>query len=184
MNEPILTIPNPTGTGRPLISEEQYGKWFDDLAPFFKLGETLNAAIDDAGLQRHRTALYDKVGLNDWFADKMRSLQAIPGKLANNILVKRLMAVDEKIKQGLPVTEDEMKDVKFVAEKHRSAQPYFVTRVEKGESDDKDLGRIIDPVEINYVVPEEVKAPEEIATNPDPLQANMEATPSVVETPG
>lgn len=116
--------------GRPEYPEEQYHTWFDELAPFFKLGETLNAAIDDAGLQQHRTTLYKKSKLNDWFLDRMQSLQAIPGKLANNILVKRLMAVDEKIKQGLPPTEEEMKDVRFIAERHRSAHPYFVNRSE------------------------------------------------------
>jgi hypothetical protein len=133
--------------GRPEYPEEQYQKWFDDLAPFFKLGETLNAAIDDAGLQQHRTTLYEKARLSDWFSDKMESLQAIPGKLANNILVKRLMLVDEKIKQGLPVTEEEMRDVRFIAEKHRSSQPYFVNRQEVAQVDPGKIGLILDDLE-------------------------------------
>lgn len=133
--------------GRPSYSEEQYHKWFDDLAPFFKLGLTLSAAIQDAGLQKHRTTMYEKVRLGDWFSDEMEALQAIPGKLANNILVKRVMQVDEKMKQGLPVTDEEMKDVRFIAEKHRSSQPYFTNRQEISKSDPFEIERILDGLE-------------------------------------
>lgn len=135
--------------GRPEYSEDQYQKWFDELSPFFKLGETLNAAIEDAGLQKHRTVLYEKVKLNDWFSDKMKVLQEYPGKIANNILVKRLMQVDEKIKQGLPVTEEEMRDVRFMAEKHRSSQPYFVNRQEIAQSDPLKIEKLLDDLEEN-----------------------------------
>lgn len=126
---PVITNP-PAGPGRPEISEEQYQKWFDLMAPFFQLGETLNEAIEDAGLENHRTLLYNKSRLNDWFAYKMKTLQAYPGKLANKILVKRLIMVNTKLAQELPVSKDEMDDVKFVAEKHRSSAPHFVNRTE------------------------------------------------------
>lgn len=36
---------------------------------------------------------------------------------------------------------------KTMAEKHRSAQPFFVTRVESGEADDSKLGKIIETME-------------------------------------
>lgn len=142
---------NQSDTGRPEYPEEQYHKWFDLLAPFFKLGETLNAAIDDAGLKVHRTTLYEKSKLNDWFSDEMTSLQATPGKLANNILVRRLLLVDEKIKQGLPITEEEMKDVRFIADKHRSAQPYFVTRQEIAQVDQDGVEKIINKLELENI---------------------------------
>lgn len=134
-------------TGRPEYPEEQYHKWFDDLTPFFKLGETLNAAIEDAGLEQHRTTLYEKSRLNDWFSYRMKALQAIPGKLVNNILVKRIMLVDEKVKQGLPITEEEMKDVRFIAEKHRSSQPYFVNRQEVKQIDEDEITKVVDQLE-------------------------------------
>jgi hypothetical protein len=114
---------------QPLLNDD-YCNFLDELAPFLKLGETLNAAIEDAGLRKHRTAIYDKYRLKDDFAYKIEVWQSYPGKIANNILVKRLMIVDNKIKQGLPVTEEDMKDVRFMAEKHRSSQPYFVNRQE------------------------------------------------------
>lgn len=136
-------------SGRPEYPEEQYQKWFDELAPFFKLGETLNAAIDDAGLQQHRTTLYEKSKLHDWFSDKMQSLQSIPGKLANNILVKRLMLVDEKIKQGIPISEEEMRDVRFIAERHRSAQPYFVNRTEVVQPPPRPIQDVLDELNRN-----------------------------------
>lgn len=135
-------------TGRPEYPEEQYYTWFDELAPFFKLGETLNSAVEDAGLQKHRSTLYNKARQNDWFLDRMEALQAIPGKLANNILVKRVMLVDEKIKQGLPVSEEEMKDVRFVAEKHRSSQAYFTNRQEVAQVDPFKIERLLDSLEI------------------------------------
>lgn len=133
--------------GRPAYSEDQYQNWFDDLAPFFKLGETLNSAIEDAGLQKHRTTIYEKVRLNDWFSDKMKVLQEYPGKIANNILVKRLLQIDEKIKQGLPVTEEEMRDVRFMAEKHRSAKPYFTNKIEVIKTDPFEIEQLSDKIE-------------------------------------
>ncbi|MBI3341575.1 hypothetical protein HY024_00470 [Candidatus Curtissbacteria bacterium] len=117
-------------TGNQPFSEAEYDTFLDELAPFLKLGETLNAAIEDAGLRKHRTALYAKYGLKDGFADKIDTFMAYPGKIANNILVRRLIQTEEKVKQGLPVTEEEMKNVRFIAEKHRSSQPYFVNRTE------------------------------------------------------
>ena len=36
--------------GRPELTEAEYQKMLDDMAPFLKLGHTLNSAIDDAAL--------------------------------------------------------------------------------------------------------------------------------------
>lgn len=116
--------------GRPQFPDEQYHKWLDDIAPFLKLGESLNAAIDDADLHSHRDVLYRKYRLRDWFCDKIDAFRRYPGKLANNVLAKFVIQADTKIKQGIPVSEDEMKNVRFFAEKSRSAQEYFVNRQE------------------------------------------------------
>lgn len=116
--------------GNQPLTEAEYSRFLDDLEPFLKFGETLNSAIEDAGLREHRTAIYDKYRLKDDFAYKIDAWQAYPGKIANNILVKRLMQVDDKIKQGLAISEEEMKNVRFIAEKHRSSQPYFTNRLE------------------------------------------------------
>jgi hypothetical protein len=128
-------------------TDEDYQKVLDDMAPYLKMGATLNAAIEDAGIMQHRTAVYDKYRLNDWFAYKIDSMRATPGKLAAYILTKRLMEVDTKIKQNLPVSDDEMRDVRFMAEKHRTAQAYFVTRTETAEADPDKVGKILDTIE-------------------------------------
>lgn len=136
--------------GRPEYSEEQFQKFLFDLAPFLRLGETFNAAINDAGLEKYKVTLYNKLKLKDWFSEKVEEYQATPGRTANNILTKRLFLVEAKIKQDMPVTKDEMDDVKFIAEKHRSAQPYFVTRTETAQAKDEDVGKILDRLETNY----------------------------------
>ncbi len=111
--------------GNQPFTEADYNSFLDDMTPFLKLGATINMAIEDAGLQKHRTAIYAKYSLNDDFAEKIKAFREYPGKIANYILVRRVMLVNEKIKQGLPVNEEEMKDVRFVAEKHRSSFQYF-----------------------------------------------------------
>lgn len=136
--------------GNPEFAEDQYQRWLDDMAPFLKLGQTLNSAIDDAGLTKHKVTIYKKAKLKDWFNEKIEGYQSTPGKIANNILTKRLFEIDDKIKQGRAVDKDDMADVKFMAEKHRSAQPYFVTRTETAEAKEDDLGKILDRLETNY----------------------------------
>lgn len=136
--------------GRPELTEAEYQKMLDDMAPFLKLGHTLNTTIDEAALTQHRTAIYDKYRLNDWFAYKIDAYRATPGILANDILTKVLMDVNDRIKQGRPVTEDDMKNVRFMAEKHRTAQPYFVTRTETAEADPAKIGKILDTIETDY----------------------------------
>jgi hypothetical protein len=131
-------------------SEGDYQKCLDDMAPFLKLGHTLNSAIDDAGIVQHKTEVYTKYRLNDWFAQKVDNYRATPGILANDILTKVLMDVNDRIKQGRPVTEDDMKNVRFMAEKHRTAQPYFVTRTETAEADPSKVGKILDTIETDY----------------------------------
>lgn len=148
MNEatpPVITAPNPAGQGAPVITELQYQLWLDEMAPFFKMGETLNEAIDDAGLERHRGSLYKKWRLKDWFFHKVSAMQSQVGKLANNILVKTMMLVNEKIKQQLPITKDELDVVKFIAEKHRTSAPHFVNRTETATA--KPIEELLDELE-------------------------------------
>lgn len=130
---PVHLVPNPAGTGAPVVSEEQYQKWLDEMAPFLKLGETLSSSIEDAGLFQHRASLYKKYRLKDWFADKVDAFRATPGKLAHNVLANMVKDAQEAQKQGRPVSEDTMKNVRFYAEKARVSQPYFVNRTETAE---------------------------------------------------
>lgn len=136
--------------GRPEYTEADYQRWLDEMAPFLKLGHALNAAIDEAALSKHKTTVYEKYRLGDWFSQKVDIYRATPGILANDILTKTLIMVNDRIKQGLPVSEDDMKNVRFMAEKHRTAQPYFVTRTETAEADPQKVGKVLDTMETDY----------------------------------
>lgn len=136
--------------GRPETTDEQYQKFIDAMAPFLKLGETLNHAIDDAGLQKNKPLIYNKYKLNDWFLEKIDVLRSYPGKIVNNILANICLDVSEKIKQGRQVTEDEMKNVRFFAEKHRTSQSYFVNRTETATADPAKVGKILDTMDTDY----------------------------------
>lgn len=116
--------------GRPEYTDEDYKKWLEDLMPFLKLGETLSSAIEDAGWSKHRTTIYEKYRLKDWFSDRVDAYRAMPGRAAHNILVRIVMEAETKQKQGIPLTDDDTRNVRFYAEKARSSQPYFVNRTE------------------------------------------------------
>jgi hypothetical protein len=136
--------------GRPEFTDGDYQKFLDDMAPFLKLGHTLFGAMSDAGIIQHKDAIYIKYRLNDWFSEKIDNYRATPGILANDILTKVLLDISDRMKQGRPVSEDDMKNVRFMAEKHRTAQPYFVTRTETAEADPSKVGKILDTIESDY----------------------------------
>lgn len=70
MIEPILSQQN-NPVGRPEHSDEQYRFWLEDMAPFLKIGNTLHYSIEKAMLMRHKTAIYGKYRLKDWFSEKI-----------------------------------------------------------------------------------------------------------------
>lgn len=151
MTEPILTVPNQYGTGRPQTSDEQYSLWLMDMMPFLKQGASLNYSIEKAGLEKHAWIIYGKYRLNDWFSQKVDRYRAYVGELVNMVGFKmveniknRLLESDGKV--GI-MTSEELQVWKTMAEKHRSSQPFFVTRVETSEADDSKLGKIIDTLE-------------------------------------
>lgn len=147
-NEPILTKPNgsPEG-GRPEIADEQYQKWLDDLAPYLKLASTLYYASEKAGLEKHYWVIMKKYRLNDWFAQKVDAYRREIGEITNNATVRLMRRIEEKSKQELPLSKDELDFMKWFSEKHRTAQPFFVTRTEQVVKDDKEVGKILDVLE-------------------------------------
>lgn len=132
-------------TGRPSISDDQYTKWLEDLAPFLKLGDTLWDSIGEAELIKHKTVIYDKYAQKDWFAERVDIYRSYPAKATNHILVRFVFAAEEKQKQGIPVSEDEMKNVRMFAEKARVTQPYFVNRQEN--ADGKTVAEVLHELE-------------------------------------
>jgi Mg-chelatase subunit ChlI len=147
MNEPIDKIPNPAGNGAPVISDEQYNKWLDDMRPFLRRGSTLFYSLDKAGLYTHKDSIYKKFKQNDWFSERINALRATVGEMINDVgfmvvekVKTRLVETDGKTE----LSQQEVTVWKTMAEKHRSAQPFFVTRTEEAKADDTKLGKIID----------------------------------------
>ncbi len=136
--------------GRPAFTDTDYQNFLDNMAPFLKLGATIYAAIEDAGLTQHKDAIYIKYREKNWFSEKIDVLRAYPGKLTAYILSKELIRINERVAQGLPLTKDDLDTVRFMAEKHRTSQVYFVTRTETAQADPDKVGKILDTMESDY----------------------------------
>lgn len=148
---PILTTPNPAGTGQPIVSDEQFMNWLIDMAPYLKQGASVWYAMDKAGLLSHKTVIYKKYRHNDWFAEKVDIYRAYVGELINMVGFKTIQNIFNRMnetdgKVGI-LSSEELQVWKTMAEKHRSAQPFFVTRVETSQADDSKLGKIIETLE-------------------------------------
>lgn len=146
--EPLKT--DPTG-GRPEYSDEQYKEWLQDLEPYLKKGNSLYYCCNRAGLQPHYASVLRKYRLNDWFCQKVDAYRAYPGELANDTIITALMQIDTKLKTNAgSLTKDDIDILKLVAEKHRTAQPFFVSRQETAEADPSQVGKILDTIETDY----------------------------------
>lgn len=117
-------------TGRPEFTDEQYQEWLEDLKPFLKLGNTLNYAIEKADLSKHKTTIYEKFRLGDWFSEKIDIYRSYLGEITNNIFAREILNIEETQKQGRPITEEQWRNLRFFAEKHKSSQPFFVNKQE------------------------------------------------------
>lgn len=134
-------------TGRPPISEDQFKSWLDALEPFIRNGHTLYYAMDKAMLITHKTAIYEKYALNDWFAEKINVLQGIAAEAANETFYILVEQINAKVKTGLSITREEIDILKHFTDKHRTAQKFFVTRTETAATDDSKIGKILDSLE-------------------------------------
>jgi len=138
---------NTNTTGREPYSDEQYVKWLDDMSPFLKLGNTLYHAIERADLTKHKDTIYRKVRLNDWFCEKIEAFQRYPGEMVNSIFTRLIIQIDEKVRQGSPINDEDWRNLRFFAEKHRSCQPFFATRTETAQVEPDKIARILDSLE-------------------------------------
>lgn len=148
--EPIKFTPNPAGQGRPLVSEEQYSKWLDEMRPFLRQGSTLWYSMDKCQLLMHKDAIYEKYRSGDWFTEKVDALRATVGELINNVGFQIIERINTRMIQSNGKTElttEEVQVWKTMAEKHRSAQNFFVSRIETAQATDEDIGKILDRVE-------------------------------------
>lgn len=134
--------------GRPAYTDEQYQEWLHDLEPFLKKGNSIYYCCNRAGLSSQYWTILEKYKLNDWFSKKVDAYRAYPGELANDTIITALMQIDTKLKTNAgPLTKEDLDVLKLVAEKHRTAQPFFVTRQENAEADPTKVGKILDTIE-------------------------------------
>lgn len=137
-------------TGRPNITEDQYMQWLITMQPFLQAGNTLYYAMEKTDLLGHSFSIYEKYRSKDWFSQKVDALRRTPGEMANNIVYRLLSAINTKTLEGITpsqLTREELDVIKLVAEKHRTAQPFFVTRTENAEVDPSQVGNILDTIE-------------------------------------
>lgn len=129
MAEPIITEQN-NDIGRPSISDEQYQLWLNELKPYLELSSSLYGACIKAGLESHYDSILRKSKLNDWFCQKVDAYKASFGESINEGLARETLRIVEKTRKGELLTRPEIDVLKHMSEKHRAAQPFFVSRQE------------------------------------------------------
>ncbi len=133
--------------GRPAYADEEYQKWLDDLAPFLKMGSSLHYAMEKACLVMHKDSIYRKFRLNDWFCEKIEAYRRYPGELVNHIMVNQLFLIEQRVKNGNSVSREDWHVLRFMAEKHRTCQPFFTQRYEVAHVESNDIERVLDELE-------------------------------------
>ena len=134
-------------TGRPSYTDDQFEQWLEDLKPWLKAGNTISYAIDKGGLDMHRTTLYEKYRLNDWFSDKINRFRSFAGELVNEFFYKEVLRIYEKQKIGQVLTKEDYDLMKHFSEKHRTSQPFFIQRYEIAQVEPDKIGQILDSLE-------------------------------------
>lgn len=137
-------------TGRPAYDDDWYRAKLEQMRPLLELGHTIGYCAYQTGNWEYKTSLYEKYKLKDWFSEKLDLYRTLPGELINNTVIRLSTVINDKILQKLPLDRNDIEIIKLVAEKHRSAQPFFVTKVETSEANPDDVGKILDKIENDY----------------------------------
>lgn len=180
--------------GRPAYDDNQYRSWLEEMRSFLVKGCSLYYAIDKSGLKRHQSTIYEKYRLNDWFSQEVDTLRSKVGETVNEILARQVYRINDRQKTNeTDLSKDDADLIKFMAEKHRTAQPFFANRNETAEA--PSVGKILDELERNTVKTDYNKlgpeiAKQSVATDP-PVQSqeqtgpagNVPAQPNPAETP-
>lgn len=187
MNENVETpnVEKSTG-GRPKYNDNQFEIWLTEMKPHLLLGCSLNRAMEKAGLLQHAFVIYEKYRLNDWFSQKIDGWRSTPGENANEAMTRMIEQIRLKIIQEKPLTQEEVKILTFFSERHRTAQPFFVNRVEQAKANDEDLGKVLDILESDYGEFDEEAGPSDASAeaekqeveNDPPLQGEEQSGPT------
>lgn len=131
--------------GRPEYTEETYEAWLKEMKPFLERGKSLYKSMELSGLEHHKDIIYRKYRLNDWFREKVDMYGRELGEVINDTVVSLIYDIRDKVKLGEVLADNELKALLFAAEKHRSAQPFFVNRFETAKG--KPVEEIIEDLE-------------------------------------
>lgn len=148
-NEPTITQKQ-EGHGRPEYTEEQFDKWLSEMTPWLRAGQSLYYSMDKAALLNHQTTIYEKYKLKDWFSVKVDALRSTVGEMVNAVGFKVIEAAHTRIIETngkSQLTTEEVQIWRTMAEKHRTAQPFFVNRTETAEAKEGEIGKILDTIE-------------------------------------
>lgn len=183
MSEPAIQSSEPLrttkqdGPGRPEFNDEQYQAWLSELRPYLEKGNSINYACDQSGLQKHYDVILIKYKQNDWFSRKVDKYRSMPGEMVNDTLTQLCYTIKDNIKKGLTVSKDDLDLLKFMAEKHRTSQPFFVNRTETAEADPAKVGKILDTIEAtDYGTVGQEASKQMVAANP-PIQDKEQTGP-------
>lgn len=140
-----------TDIGRPEFSDDTYHAWLDDMRPFLKMGHSLHFAMEKAWIIQHKNVIYQKYRLNDWFRDRIDSYRSYFGEIVNSIFARQVYTMEEKQKRGETLTDEDWRNLRFIAERHKSCQSFFVNRQEVIQPNKDEIEKILDTIEaINY----------------------------------
>lgn len=168
-DEPVKTQKQP-GQGRPEYTDEQYAAWLSEMRPYLEKGNSIYYACERAGIATHITVIYEKYRSNDWFSAKIDRYRSRPGEMINDTLATLCYQIQDNIKKGIAVTKDDLDLLKFMAEKHRTSQPFFVTRTETAVADESKVGKILDTMEASDYDELGQQAQEQMVANDAPVQ--------------
>lgn len=136
--------------GRPPHDDDWYKSLLEEMRPILCLGNSIRYAATKTGNESHVWVLYDKYKQGDWFAHKVDAYRAMPGELVNNIVMRLATTISDKVTNEKPIDRNDIEIIKLIAEKSRSAQPFFVSRTETAEVNPDDVGKILDKIENEY----------------------------------
>lgn len=187
-----VSVEKKDAPGRPKFTDDQYWTWFEDMRPWLQRGNSIYYACSKAGIDSHYDVILEKYKLGGIFSRKIDALRARPGELVNETLVHLLEDITDKVKTGKSITKEDFDVLKLMAEKHRTSQPFFVDRREEGESDPKQIGKILDVIEeqTDYGKLGSEAKKQMVAINP-PVQdqgqaggaSNVQAEPNAIAPP-
>ena len=136
--------------GRPAYDDDWYRARLDEMRPILCRGNSIRYAAEKVGIGMHKNVLYRKYAEPGWFRDKVDEYRATPGESVNDILIGLVEQIGDKARLKQPIDKNDLDVLKLVAEKHRSAQPFFVSRTETAEANPDEVGKILDKIESDY----------------------------------